>query len=127
MLEELSIVRLASAMARHAGARHRVVAQNVANADTPGYRALEVRGFADYVNEGFTPRVTRGAHLAGFRGPARPEVIEDPTALTSPNGNSVNLEGEMVKSVQAQGQHAMALTIYRKVHDLMRIGLGRPR
>ena len=105
MLEELSIVRLASAMARHAGARHRVVAENVANADTPGY----------------------GAHMVGFRGPAHPQVIEDPTALTSPNGNSVNLEGEMVKAVQAQGQHAMALTIYRKVHDLMRIGLGRPR
>ena len=127
MLEELSIVRLASAMARHAGARHRVIAQNVANADTPGYRAREVRAFADYVNEGFTPKITRGAHLAAYRGPGAPEMVIDPTTLPSPNGNSVSLEAEMVKAVEAQGQHAMAQTVYRKVHDLMRMGLGRIR
>ena len=36
MLEELSIVRLASALARHSTARHRVIAENVANAASEG-------------------------------------------------------------------------------------------
>ena len=127
MLEELSIIRLASAMARHAGARHRVVAANVANADTPGYRARDVRAFADYVNEPFTPRATRAAHLTAMPAASRPQAIFDPTTLPGPNGNSVSLEAEMVKAVEAQGQHAMAQAIYRKAHDLMRLGLGRVR
>ena len=119
MLEELSIVRLASALARHSTARHRVVAQNVANADTPAYRARDIRPFADYVNERFTALPSEGA--AVFRA----RLIEDPTALTSPNGNSVSLEGEMVKAVEAQGRHALAQMVYRKVHDFMRLGIGR--
>ncbi len=127
MLEELSIVRLSSAMARHAGARHRVIAQNIANADTPGFAARDVRGFADYVNEGFTAKATRVAHLSGRDALHRPQVIADPSARTSPNGNSVSLDAEMVKAVEAQGQHAMAQSIYRKMHEFMRLGLGRGR
>ena len=127
MLEELSIIRLASAMARHASARHRVIAQNVANADTPGYAARDVRKFADYVNEGFTAKATRVGHLAGRDVAHAPQVIADPAAFTSPNGNSVSLDGEMVKAAAAQGQHAMAQTIYRKMHDFMRLGLSRGR
>lgn len=125
MLEELSIVRLASALTRHASVRHSVIADNVANSDTPNFRARDVRAFADYVNEGFTAKVTRAGHDGGARAISRPDVISDPTSLMSPNGNSVSLEGEMVKAAQAQGSHAMAQTIYRKVHDLMRLGLGR--
>lgn len=129
MIEELTLVRMASSMARHAGARHRVIAENVANADTPGYRARDVRGFAEYVNEAFTAKATRPGHEggAGFGRAVRPEIFVDQTVQTSANGNSVSLEAEMVKSVAAQGQHALATTIYRKAHDLVRLGLGRGR
>lgn len=121
MLEELSIVRLASALARHSTARHRVVAQNVANADTPAYRARDIRPFADYVNETLTVRTSASGPGSGFQ----PRVIDDPEAQMSPNGNSVSLEGEMVKAVEAQGRHALAQIVYRKVHDFMRLGIGR--
>ena len=127
MFEELSLVRMASSMARHASARHRVIAENVANADTPGYRARDIRGFSEYVNEEFTARATRAGHVgsATLHRAERAEVILDGSVQKTANGNSVSLEGEMVKAAQAQGSHAMAQTIYRKVHDLMRLGLGR--
>lgn len=130
MFEELSLVRMASALARHAGTRHRVIAENVANADTPEYRARDVKTFTQYVNEPFTARVTRAGHDTAdpiTRAAFRTELIEDPTVQPSANGNSVSLETEMVKAVEAQGQHAMATAIYRKVHDLMRLGLGARR
>ena len=129
MFEELTLVRMASSMARHAGARHRVVAENIANADTPGYRAREVRGFSEYVNEEFTARATRAGHMGGpsFGRAERPEIFVDESVQPTKNGNSVSLEAEMVKSVAAQGQHRLAMTIYRKTHDLMRLGLGRGR
>ena len=134
MFEELSIVRLASSLARHAGARHRVIAENVANADTPGYRARDVRGFSKSVNEAFSAEFAAKASRPGHVGEAafhraayRPVVILDSNVQAAPNDNSVSLEAEMVKSVETQGQHALAVTVYRKAHELMRLGLGRFR
>ncbi len=130
MFEELSLIRMASAIARHAGVRHRVVAQNIANADTPGYRARDVKAFAEYVNEPFTARATRPGHLGMAplaRAACRPDYFDDLGVDAGPNGNSVSLEHVMVKAVEAQNQHALAITIYRKVYDLMRLGLGRGR
>ncbi|MEM9139241.1 MAG: FlgB family protein [Pseudomonadota bacterium] len=130
MLEELSIVRMASAMARHSQVRHGVIAQNVANADTPGYRAEDVKAFSKLVNEPFTARATRAGHVSESLAPGsqfRVERIIDETVKPSANGNSVSIEGEMIKSVEATGRHALATAIYRKVHELMRMGLGRGR
>ena len=128
MFEELSLVRMASAMARHASARHSVVAENVAHADTPGYRARDVKGFYETVNEPFTAHATRPGHVAfAPAGGLRIEIIQDQRTEASANGNSVSVESEILKSVEAQGQHALATNIYRKVHELMRLGLGRGR
>ena len=41
MFEGLEIFQLAGGVARHAASRQAVVAQNIANADTPGYRARD--------------------------------------------------------------------------------------
>lgn len=129
-MEELDLIRMASAMARHASARHRVVAENVANADTPGFMARDVKPFSVYVNEALTPRATRAGHV-GHGGPLvasrMPGTLMDETVQTTGNGNSVSLEREMMKSAEAKGQHNLAMTIYRKTHDLMRLGLGRVR
>ena len=39
------ILRIASAMASHASARQSVVANNIANADTPGFKARDTQPF----------------------------------------------------------------------------------
>ena len=129
-MQELTLIKMASAMARHASARHRVIAENVANADTPGYQARDVKPFSHYVNEELTLKATRPQHF-GAGGPLAssqlPAATMDETVQTTANGNSVSLEREMLKGVESQGQHTLAMTIYRKTHDLMRLGLGRVR
>ena len=48
------------------GARQEVLAQNIANADTPGYRARDIEDFGTVVEEGslaFQRRQTRPGHL----------------------------------------------------------------
>ena len=45
MFNNLEILGLAQARARHAAARQAQVATNIANADTPGYRARDVASF----------------------------------------------------------------------------------
>lgn len=129
-MAELTLTRMASALARHASARHRVIAENVANADTPGYLARDVRPFSDFVNEQLTPRATRPQHV-GANGPLAssqlPRPFMDETVQTTANGNSVSLEREMLKATETQGQHTLATSIYRKSHELLRLGLGRGR
>lgn len=128
MLEKLTVIKLASAMARHAAARHSVLAQNVANADTPGYRARDVESFASIVNKPFSVRATREGHLgaAPEHSAAAPRVIEADYP-SGPNGNSVNLEDQSMRAVATLGQHDLATAVYAKAVDILRIGLGRNR
>lgn len=125
MFEKLEIVRMAQAMARHAGLRTEVVAQNVANADTPGYQARDLPDFADYVSGNGSLRTTRSGHLRGAAETAAEPVEARMKGAGSPSGNSVSLEQEMVKSVAARQQHEMALSIYQSSSRLIRTSLGR--
>ncbi len=126
MFENIDIFRMSSAMARHAGQRQAIVAQNVANADTPDYRARDIADFA----ASFVPadsagmqRATRKHHLHGSMGaeslPAPVEVRDQ----ASPNGNQVSLETEILKSVDAKRQHDRALAIYKTALSVLRTSL----
>lgn len=128
MLEKLTVLTMASAMARHAAARHRVIAENVANADTPGYRARDLKPFAEMVNEAFTPRATRPGHLGARDALGRLRLVAGTVeAPVSPNGNGVSLEEQSLRAVETQSAHDLAMAVYRKSVDLLRIGLGRNR
>ena len=125
-MENLSLFELASSLARHASQRHRVIAENVANADTPGYRARDVEDFRATVNEAFTARATRPGHSGTAETLRAPRVFELELP-PEPNGNNVSVEDQAVRAAQAQGQHAMALAVYSKAVDIFRLGLGRAR
>jgi flagellar basal-body rod protein FlgB len=126
MFETLEVFRMAGAMARHAGSRQSVVAANIANADTPGYRARDVLPFADSYRAAATGdlRQTRAGHLSTTGSDGGPRVTDAP-GPSSPNGNTVSLETEMFRSVDAKRQHDRALAIYRASLDLARSSLGR--
>jgi flagellar basal-body rod protein FlgB len=126
MLENLTLLDLASKVARHATVRHQVIAENVANADTPGYRARDLKDFTTLVKEAFTARATRFGHAGAARGDHEPRAYQLPLP-PSPNGNSVNLEDQAVRAVEAHSQHALALAVYAKAVDILRLGLGRVR
>jgi flagellar basal-body rod protein FlgB len=129
MFEKLEITRMAQALAAHAGARQGAIAQNVAQADTPGYRALDVADFAVAYRDaadGMAMRATRPGHVS----PTSSSLDLVPRILrgaASPDGNTVSLEAEMVKAAAVRQDHDMALTIYRSVSDILRASLGRPR
>jgi len=129
MFAKLELTRMAQAMASHAGARMGVVAQNVAHADTPGYRAKDVASFAEsYRDQGgqMDLRTTRAGHIGGGKGTDQsPLTIREKSLAGAPNGNSVSLEQEMVKAAQARQDHDMALTIYRNTSSILRASLGR--
>ena len=127
MFEKLELTRMAQAMAAQAGARMGVIAQNVANADTPGFKAMDMPSFAEtYADEAGHMRATRPGHSTDADVAMTPLPRQDKGA-TAPNGNSVSLETEMVKAAGARQDHEMALAIYRNTSDIIRASLGRSR
>ena len=128
MFQNLDIFKSAMAMARHAGIQQAASAQNIANADTPGYRAVEVAGFAEIMNSsGDGPtgqRATRPGHLNRQTHGATVDVRRSSDAI-DPNGNTVSLESEMVVAVDAKRQHDRALAIYRSGLNILRASIGR--
>ena len=126
---KLSLLRLASDLAAHATARQSVIAENIAHADTPGYRARDIPGFAEAMGEptGFAPRATRPGHMAYPDQPRFEPREETALGAETPNGNSVGIEDQMVRSAELRASHEMALGVYRKTMDVLRTGLGKGR
>jgi flagellar basal-body rod protein FlgB len=114
-------------------ARQDVLSQNVANADTPGYVAHDLKpmDFESLLkNAGgsrFQPglAVTDSRHIAITSSSGTFGSSESPDVEASPNGNSVSLEQEMIKVSDTQGQFAAATNLYSKAMQLMRTALGK--
>lgn len=129
MFEKLDILRMAQGLAAYSADRQAMVAQNVANSDTPGYRARDLKNFTDVYssNDELRLRETRAGHLQSNHPVTDTAHIIDAGGQASPNGNNVSLETEMVRAVEVKRGHDMALAVYRTSLDLMRTSLGRGR
>ena len=117
VISNLDVFKIYSAMARHAAESQRVSATNIAHADEPGYKSSEIESFQKYLSRTTAEQVT-GANAERFR----TQLVE---TGASPNGNTVNIEQEVFKAVDAVGQHEMALTVYTKSLDLLRAAIGK--
>ena len=113
------------------GARQEVLAQNVANADTPHYVPHDMKAlkFVDHLNE-VAPIMqarTNAMHMAGPE--AQSASVDDQKTKkqyeTAPVGNSVVLEEQMVKLADAQASYQLMTNLYRKHVDLFKMALGR--
>lgn len=115
MPTNLNIFSIAGAKARHAAFRHALIAENVANADTPGYRSRDLEPFVAALT-----RMTASPNSTALR-----EVKLTPIGASSPNGNTVSLEDEMIRASQAARDHEIASTVYEKSLAFLRAALGR--
>lgn len=127
MFETLDLTRMARAMAAHSGARLGVVARNIANADTPGFRAMDLPDFAETYRPSGALRTTRAGHLGDGPPAAGPEPRPSGTSGAAPNGNTVSLEAELQRTALIRRDHELALAVYRNTSDIIRASLGRGR
>jgi flagellar basal-body rod protein FlgB len=115
MFETPEIMRVAQMMARHSAARQVVLAENVANADTPGYRARDLPGFGDMLRAGPLDR-------SAFE---RAAIVDRSAVTRAPNGNTVSLEDQMMRAAQTRQSHDLALAVYSSARNILRTALGR--
>jgi len=110
--------------------RQKVLADNIANADTPNFqprdlKASEFRRVLRSQSPNVDPRTTHAAHLRGTvasGGPGRAER-QDKVWETSPSGNAVILEEQMIKVSRTQSDYETMVNLYRKHMDMFRTAL----
>ena len=117
-----------------AQARQRVLAENVANADTPNFRPHDLvppqfngpnaMAAPTVVNVGLA--TTEPGHLGGL-GDAQAGFKSTNGASYSvrPTGNAVNLEEEMMKVAANQMDYQAATALYTRSLNLLKIALGK--
>lgn len=105
--------------------RQELLAQNIANASTPGWKARDLKPFAA-VLAGRTMQVkplrTDPAHLASAQ--------SDPAAVLlrgerAPDGNTVKLDEQLSRVAETETTHTMVANIYTKYMSFFRMALGR--
>jgi flagellar basal-body rod protein FlgB len=122
---------------RHLSERQKVIAGNLANSDTPGFRALDVKApnFGDLVERSAQqvskPMVAPTAKMIELGGGSLPgsgsaEIVADKSAVeVRPDGNNVNLEEQMLKMSQVQSDYVALISLYRKHLSLFKTAVGK--
>ncbi|WP_040608972.1 flagellar basal body rod protein FlgB [Pseudooceanicola batsensis] len=124
----MSFFDLASRRMNWLGARQQVIAQNVANSDTPGYKARDVSNFAEVLRGagGAGVRTTDSRHIGGVGGGAIDgvNIREDEGAHeVSLDGNSVALEQQSIKAAEISENYRLAAQLYRKGHEMLTLAV----
>ena len=84
------------------------VPQNIANVETPGYKAKQL----DFVNV-----LSEERRNVTAQNIIETQVVEDETASTRSDGNNVNMEKESIELYKAYAQYSMLLGKVRSEFD----------
>lgn len=131
--DDLPLVGMLKSRMRFLEARQKVLAENVANAETPGFRARDLRepSFRELMTasgggSGMGVATTSPMHIAGSGsgdanfGSRRAETFE-----TTPDRNSVVLEDEMMKVAETQQDYQLVSMLYTKSLSLLKLAVQR--
>lgn len=110
--------------------RQSVLAQNIANADTPDYRArdIEAPNFKRMVgtaSQKLPMAITDKQHVSSSgTSMALMPVKRKSTYEQSPVGNNVTVEEEMMYVAENQAEYQKMLSLYRKTIAMFKTALG---
>ena len=104
--------------------RQRVLAQNIANADTPSYRARDLSPFEKLLGAPpVTPMVTNAMHLPGRVSEASLAIAT--SSESAPDGNAVNVENELTKVARDETDSALVGNLWKSYMGLYLNALGK--
>jgi len=114
--------------------RQEILATNIANADTPNFVARDLKALdfdetmrSQVVNKAASLTVTNAHHIAvKSTSSSKFDDFESRDVESSPNGNAVSLEAEMIKVSDTQAQFQAAANLYAKAMTMMKTAIGAP-
>ncbi len=106
-------------------ARQSVLAANIANANTPGFKPRDLDPFSLPSPGHVSLLTTDSGHIRTDSLAENPKNSKTHTYETHPSGNAVVLEEEMTKLGEQQLDYQLASTLYVKSLGLLKIAVGR--
>ena len=121
---DIGLFRLAENRLNWVEQRQQVLAQNIANAYTPDFKARDLSPFqSSLAEQGVAVVRTDPAHLDAIHSPAAGK--EQPGRGKSPDGNTVAMEEQLGKVADTASTQELVTNLYHKYQGMFRMVLGR--
>ena len=106
--------------------RNEAITSNIVNAETPGYRAMDVN-FSAELKRAFDAnsealRKTSDKHL-DLESSSNSHLVADYSGVTKPDGNNVDIDIQMGKMSLNAGKYSMGTSLVRKKLHMMRMAI----
>lgn len=129
-MQSIQLFELASKQAEWLSIRQQVVSTNIANANTPKYRAQDVTPFQSVLEAANIPMArTNAAHIAGDAlGSDNVEVKDEDLNNeigTQESGNTVAVANELSKSGEIKRQFELNTQLTKAFHNMMLTAVGK--
>ena len=142
-IDEIPLFSMLKSRLGYISQREKLIAANVANADTPGYAPRDLKAFtlpAGMSGSGgagsvamMQPTVTNAAHMSmsgGGQGGGGASSAWKPVtgadSETTLDGNKVVLEDQMAKMTEARMDYEAAIGFYQKSLEMLRMAARPP-
>ncbi len=102
--------RILQKIVQSANTRQKVIASNIANADTPGYKARDVK-FDDFLKNEMKLLTTSAKHITGKKDAGVSGELITEGSLSWGDGNNVELNAEVAKMTENSLRHDAAIKI----------------
>ena len=133
-LAEIPLFAMLKGRLGHLNERQRLISQNVANSDTPGFTPTDLKAYSfqaqmkTQMTQVATQAVTQAGHMApAERKSTAFKPIKAKDSETTLDGNSVVLEEEMLKMAEARMNYDAAIGFYHKSLGMQRRASRGPR
>ena len=135
-MQDIGLLNAIGAKISYLSRRQEIVAQNIANADTPSYRPQDLTevDFGSLIGRGaqsdkLMMQATQSSHLTGngMKAADAKEQKQKVTYEVAPTGNAVILEEQMTKSNQIKMEYDLMVNLYQRNVALMKTALGTVR
>jgi flagellar basal-body rod protein FlgB len=121
-LFDTPLLSLASARMLYSERRTAVLAQDIANADTPGYIARDLPDFASLLGGMNLAPASAGSSMAQPNSTPRPRETPGPA---TPDGNAVDVEQTLARLADTDSRQRLASELYAKYLGFFRTATGR--
>ena len=134
-LDQIPLFAMLKGKLNYLNERQRLVSENVANADTPGYAPADLKPFTiekaisspQLTMSGVGTARTNAAHLSGKTTTKSVwKTSHEPDSEITLDGNQVVLEDQMVKMSEARMDFDAAISLYQKSVGMIRLASRKP-
>ena len=108
---QINLFAVASQQAQWLSVRQSAIAQNVVNANTPGYRPLDVTPFEKVLEQAQFDKDSGHVQHASLQPEKSVEV--------KPSGNAVSLEQELIKADEVNRAYALNTSVIKSFHRML--------